>query len=92
MYGTNDHRVTGHLPLMLAFVGLFIVTTWSLIKNDIIGLFLPSWHGPMLLYDPFKILANVSAVACFSVSGSCGRTGRNQRVKAPPVKRFMTGS
>jgi quinone-modifying oxidoreductase subunit QmoC len=60
---TNTNRVTGHLPLMLAFVGLFIVTCWSLLKNDVIGLFLPSWHGPMLLYDPFKILANVSAVA-----------------------------
>ena len=48
---------------MLAFIGLFIVTCWSLLKNDVIGLFLPSWHGPMPLYDPFKILANVSAIA-----------------------------
>jgi quinone-modifying oxidoreductase subunit QmoC len=60
---THSNRVTGHLPLMLAFIGLFIVTCWSLLKNDIIGLFLPSWHGPMVIYDPFKILANVSAVA-----------------------------
>ncbi len=61
--GTHSDRARGHLPLMLAFIGLFIVTTWSLIKNDIIGLFLPSWHGPMLFFDPFKILANVSAIA-----------------------------
>ena len=61
--GENDNRVTGHLPLMFAFIGLFIVTCWSLLKNDVIGLFIPSWHGPMLLYDPFKLLANVSAVA-----------------------------
>ncbi len=61
--GTNSDRVTGHLPLMLAFIGLFIVTCWSLLKNDIIGLFLHSWHGPMVLWDPFKIMANVSAIA-----------------------------
>lgn len=61
--GTNDNRATGHLPLMLAFIGLFIVTIWSLVKNDVIGLFVPSWIGPMVIYDPFKILANVSAIA-----------------------------
>jgi quinone-modifying oxidoreductase subunit QmoC len=59
----NIDRVRGHLPLMLAFIGLFIVTCWSLIKNDVLGLIWPSLHGPMLLIDPFKILANVSAVA-----------------------------
>jgi quinone-modifying oxidoreductase subunit QmoC len=56
-------RVRGHLPLMLAFIGLFIVTSWSLLKNDVLGLFWPSLHGPMSLMDPFKLLANVSAVA-----------------------------
>ncbi len=60
---TNIDRVRGHLPLMLAFIGLFIVTCWSLLKNDVLGLFWPSLHGPMLLADPFKILANVSAIA-----------------------------
>ncbi|PID46014.1 MAG: heterodisulfide reductase [Proteobacteria bacterium] len=61
--GENDHRVTGHLPLMLAFIALFIVTIWSLIKNDILGLFIPSLIGPMVIWDPFKILANVAAIA-----------------------------
>ena len=60
---TNSDRVRGHQPLMLAFIGLFIVTCWSLVKNDILGLIWPSLHGPMLLIDPFKILANVSAIA-----------------------------
>jgi len=60
---TNLDRVRGHLPLMLAFIGLFIVTCWSLIKNDVLGLIWPSLHAPMLLFDPFKILANVSAIA-----------------------------
>jgi quinone-modifying oxidoreductase subunit QmoC len=59
----NIDRVRGHLPLMLAFIGLFIVTTWSLLKNDVLGLIWPSLHGPMPLTDPFKILANVSAIA-----------------------------
>ena len=61
--GENENRVTGHLPLMLAFIALFIVTIWSLVKNDILGLFVPSLIGPMAIYDPFKILANVAAVA-----------------------------
>lgn len=61
--GTNHDRTRGHLPLMLAFIGLFVVTCWSLLKNDILGLIWPSLHGPLPLYDPFKILANVSAIA-----------------------------
>ena len=62
--GENENRVTGHMPLMFAFIGLFIVTCWSLFKNDIVGVFITdTWHGPMLFYDPFKILANVSAIA-----------------------------
>lgn len=59
----NVDRVKGHLPLMLAFIGLFIVTIWSLFKQDVLGLFFPSLHGPLPLIDPFKILANVSAIA-----------------------------
>ena len=61
--GENLDRVRGHKPLMLAFIGLFIVTCWSLLKNDVLGLAFPSLHGPLPLTDPFKILANVSAVA-----------------------------
>ena len=60
---TNINRVRGHLPLMLAFIGLFIVTCWSLLKNDVLGLIWPSLHGPLPLTDPFKLLANVSAIA-----------------------------
>jgi quinone-modifying oxidoreductase subunit QmoC len=48
---------------MLAFIGLFIVTCWSLLKNDVLGLIWPSLHGPLPLTDPFKILANVSTIA-----------------------------
>lgn len=61
--GTHLDRVRGHLPLMLSFVGLFIVTIWSLIKQDVLGLIWPSLHGPLPLTDPFKILANISAIA-----------------------------
>ncbi|BHH84311.1 quinone-interacting membrane-bound oxidoreductase complex subunit QmoC [Desulforhopalus sp. 52FAK] len=61
--GEQADRVRGHLPLMLAFMGLFVVTIWSLVKNDVLGLIWPSLIGPMSIYDPFKILANISAVA-----------------------------
>lgn len=58
----NTERAKGHKPLVWAFIGLAIVTTWSLIANDILGLFLPQFHGPMSFWNPFKLLANVSTV------------------------------
>jgi len=61
--GANQARVKGHQPLLLAFVGLLIVTTYGFIRKDFIGMFNPAMHGPIPLWDPFKILANVSAVA-----------------------------
>jgi len=61
--GTNRNRETGHKPLMWAFGGLLIVTIWSALANDVLGLFIPSLHGPMSVWNPVKILANVSAVA-----------------------------
>ena len=60
----------GHRPLMYAFIGLFIVTTWSLIANDVIGLWIAKFHGPMTFWNPVKLLANVSAVAM--IYGSMG--------------------
>lgn len=59
----NKDRVKGHLPLLLAFIGLLAVTGYSFIRKDFVGMFYPSLHGPIPMYDPFKILANVSAVA-----------------------------
>lgn len=61
--GTNKNRVNGHLPLMLAFIGLLAVTGYSFIRKDIFGLMYPSLHGPIALMDPFKLLANISAIA-----------------------------
>ncbi len=61
--GENQNRVRGHLPLLLAFIGLFTVTNYALIRKDLIGAFNPAMHGPLSLADPFKILANISAVA-----------------------------
>ncbi len=60
---THIDRKRGHLPLMFAFIGLFIVTCWSLVKQDILGLIWPSLHGPLPITDPFKLLANLSAIA-----------------------------
>ncbi len=62
----NVDRVKGHRPLMLAFIGLLIVTLWSLFKQDILGLpflFGESMHAPLPLVDPFKLMANIAAIA-----------------------------
>ncbi len=59
----NKDRVRGHLPLVLGFTGAFILTCWSAFRQDLLGLFWPSFHGPLPLTDPFKTLANISAVA-----------------------------
>jgi quinone-modifying oxidoreductase subunit QmoC len=61
--GTNKDRVKGHLPLLLAFIGLLVVTGYSFIRKDFLGLINPNLHGPIPLYDPFKLLANISAIA-----------------------------
>ncbi|MBU0730706.1 MAG: quinone-interacting membrane-bound oxidoreductase complex subunit QmoC [Proteobacteria bacterium] len=61
--GTNQNRVQGHLPLMLAFIGLFIVTNYAFIVKDIIGYWVHGLHGPISQMNPVKILANVSAIA-----------------------------
>ena len=61
--GENKGRVKGHLPLLLAFIGLFIVTNYAFVAKDMIGYFVPSLHGPISLLNPVKILANVSAIA-----------------------------
>ena len=60
---TNADRVTGHLPLVLSFIALFIVTIYSAFTQDVIGIFIPSMHGPMSMWNPVKILANVGAIA-----------------------------
>jgi len=59
----NADRVRGHLPLMLAFIGLFIVTSYSFFTQDVLGIIWPELHGPISMWNPFKILANVSAIA-----------------------------
>jgi quinone-modifying oxidoreductase, subunit QmoC len=59
----NKDRAKGHLPLVLGFIGAFILTCWSAIRQDILGLIWPSFHGPLPLTDPFKIYANFSAIA-----------------------------
>ncbi|MBU0483516.1 MAG: quinone-interacting membrane-bound oxidoreductase complex subunit QmoC [Proteobacteria bacterium] len=61
--GENKNRVNGHLPLVLAFIGLFIVTNYAFVVKDIIGYFVEGLHGPIALANPIKILANVSAIA-----------------------------
>jgi len=59
----NVDRVKGHKPLLLAFIGLFIVTCYSLFTQDVLGIIWPSMHGPLSMLNPVKWLANVSAIA-----------------------------
>lgn len=61
--GTNKSRVNGHLPLLLAFIALFVVTGYSMVRKDVVGMFVEGLHGPLAMSDPFKILANVAAIA-----------------------------
>lgn len=62
--GANADRVKGHLPLLLSFIALFIVTAYSAFTQDVLSL-LPgiNLHGPMSMWNPVKILANVGAIA-----------------------------
>ena len=60
---TNADRLKGHLPLLLSFLALFFVTVYSAFTQDVIGIFVPSMHGPMSMWNPVKILANVGAIA-----------------------------
>ena len=61
--GTNRDRVNGHLPLLFAFIALFAVTVYSMIRKDVVGMFVEGLHAPLALSDPFKILANVAGIA-----------------------------
>lgn len=61
--GANKNRVSGHLPLLLAFIALFSVTIYAMIRKDIVGMFVDGLHVPLALTDPFKILANVGGIA-----------------------------
>ncbi|MFZ5799336.1 MAG: quinone-interacting membrane-bound oxidoreductase complex subunit QmoC [Desulfobulbaceae bacterium] len=60
---TNADRLKGHLPLLLSFLALFFVTAYSAFTQDVIGIFIPEMHGPMSMWNPVKILANVAAIA-----------------------------
>jgi len=61
--GTNKNRVIGHLPLLLSFIALFIVTAYSAFTQDVLGIFFPQLHGPISMLNPVKWLANVAAIA-----------------------------
>lgn len=59
----NADRIKGHLPLLLSFLALFFVTVYSAFTQDFLGIFIPSMHGPLSMWNPVKILANVAAIA-----------------------------
>lgn len=61
--GTNRNRIVGHLPLLLSFIALLIVTAYSAFTQDVLGIFFPELHGPISMLNPVKWLANVAAIA-----------------------------
>ncbi len=66
--GANQNRVKGHLPLVLAFLALLLVTGYSFLSKDVVSLFVSeelraSLHGPISLANPVKMLANIGAIA-----------------------------
>ncbi|MCA1765806.1 MAG: quinone-interacting membrane-bound oxidoreductase complex subunit QmoC [Desulfobulbaceae bacterium] len=66
--GVNQNRVKGHLPLLLSFIALFVVTTYSFLRKDLFSLFVSEemrtiLHAPIPQADPFKVLANIGAIA-----------------------------
>jgi quinone-modifying oxidoreductase subunit QmoC len=61
--GVNKNRIKGHQPLLLAFIGLLLLTGYSFVAKDIFGIFFPSLHGPIPQWNPFKIMGNISALA-----------------------------
>jgi quinone-modifying oxidoreductase subunit QmoC len=59
----NQNRVRGHQPLMWAFIGLLFVTAYSFFAQDFLGQFIEGLHGPMSMWNPVKIVANVAAIS-----------------------------
>jgi quinone-modifying oxidoreductase subunit QmoC len=59
----NQNRVRGHQPLMWAFIGLLFVTGYSFFAQDFLGQFIEGLHGPMSMWNPVKIVANVAAIS-----------------------------
>lgn len=54
----TKERSTAHLLVFYSFAGLAVTTTWAIFY--LYGL---KWESPYPLYDPMKILGNVSALA-----------------------------
>ncbi|PIE59129.1 MAG: heterodisulfide reductase [Desulfobulbus propionicus] len=84
----NADRVKGHKPLMWSFIGLFIVTCYSLFTQDVVGIFIPSMHGPISMWNPFKLLANVSSVALLVGIGILWMNRTKQEEQGKASKNF----
>lgn len=61
--GANKNRTNGHMPLLFSFIALLAVTSYSFVRKDLVGLLNPAMHEPLSMGDPFKILANIAAIA-----------------------------
>ncbi|HBI16231.1 MAG TPA: heterodisulfide reductase [Desulfobulbaceae bacterium] len=85
---TNAARLKGHLPLLLSFLALFFVTIYSAFTQDVIGIFVPSMHGPISMWNPVKILANVAAIALIVGVGILWSNRARQEVEGKATRTF----
>ena len=86
--GVNLNRVKGHLPLVLSFIGLLIVTGYSAFTQDLIGMFIPSMHGPISQLNPIKWLANASAIALIFGVGTLWANRSSQEIEEGKSRNF----
>jgi Heterodisulfide reductase, subunit C len=84
----NADRVKGHLPLVWSFIALFIVTCYSLFTQDVIGIWIPSMHGPISMWNPFKLIANVAAVAMIAGTGILWMNRRKMETEGKATSTF----
>jgi len=77
---TNKDRIRGHKPLMWAFIALLFVTSYSFFVQDILGQVFEGMHGPMSMWNPVKIVANIGALAL--ITGAAILWGNRSQMEA----------
>lgn len=85
---TNADRIKGHLPLLLSFLALLFVTAYSFFVQDVLGIFYPSLHGPISMWNPVKILANVAAIALIVGIGILWANRSRQETEGKATRTF----
>lgn len=62
----NSAKFSSNAKILIISVwGLVAVSVYRNFGLNILGVFIPSFHGPMSIIDPMKILANIAMLALF---------------------------